>query len=63
MIEFDAKDVEAVCDAVIFQCEVTNDNGPNYCRYCYEDNWSSKRGIEHKTDCPVLIAKDLSTNL
>lgn len=62
------KDIQKVCQAIKeLNPEITGDFGsgakcPFCCKMC---NWDAGNlaSIEHESDCIVLIAKDLSTNL
>ena len=60
------KDVQTLCNAVLsLSTRDTGDSGSGAeCPFCYKScDWRAHTvgGIEHDSDCPVLIAKDLTT--
>ena len=68
-IEFNTEDVVKVAKALLdfgVNYEDYGDNAPYYgfeCQCCDGDATQVKEEFEHKLDCPILIAKDLLTNL
>lgn len=61
------KDIQVLCEAVKNMLPTsTGDYGSGaMCPFCYKDcywNAHDLSQIEHEPECPVLIAKDLSTN-
>ena len=62
------KDIQELCKAILSKSLTESDycSGGAYCPFCYKDNnWDIQdiTKAEHEQQCPVLIAKDLSTNL
>lgn len=64
---FNKKDVIVIAKALIEDSVtyIDSDRNPYYwCEYCGAELISygkSQKDFEHKTDCPVLVAKDILT--
>lgn len=61
------KDIQAVCKAILnFGIQNTGDSGMGgQCPFCYTGcGWNDDLlDILHEPNCPILIAKDLTTNI
>lgn len=64
-VETREKDIQVVCEALIYNLEYDN-NGNIRCPHCFSKrnyNAENLHDLEHEPNCAYLIAKDLMTNI
>ena len=72
-VKFSPEDVRILAQTVIDGCETYDDYHGDHCRHCngryswgmFDGKWQKNEaaGIIHKSECPVLVAKDCLTGL